>query len=405
MSGAGQSVSDARARPHLAAHPAGEHAEAPLGFDAVALLWRVWGPIPIILVLLDLTFGWYFWNIPKLTPRSADYGYQFVADVHRLRQPAPGGGLRVVAVGSSVSGSFDPHQVGRLLTGRLPVPVEVDRLLLPGIKPSDVRLFFATERAAMRPDVAVIVVNLVDFLNPSFERDLKEQVRYVLPPWRTLRERWDYIPVTGRLDLVAAGVSDLYRYRKAIRSALKDHAKWAWRCVRRGWVRYPPAVDGKIDTFLRFGDPTAPEFAARWNAELHGDSAFARRFRRYWELKVGLRDEAFQADGEYAELERLVREFSEHGTAVVVVNSPESPWILREYGEGQYYRAYRTFLAALSHRYANVSYADLSDALPPQDFNDWHHVNYIGTEKLGPTYAALIEASVSRRLALRPRDP
>jgi len=405
MSGPARPVSAAVARRLPPGHAAAEHVEAPLGFDASALLWRVWIPIPIILLLLDLTFGWYFWSIPKLTPRWADFGYQFVSDVHRLRQPPPGDAVRVVAVGSSVSGSFDPHQVGRLLVGRLPVPVAVDRLLLPGIKPSDVRLFFATERAAIRPDVVVIVVNLVDFLNPSFERDLKQQVRYVLPPWRTLRERWDYIPVTGRLDLVAAGVSDLYRYRKAIRSALKDHAKLVWRWARRGWSPYPPAVDGKIDTFLRFGEPMGSEFAVRWEAELHGDSAFARRFRRYRELKVGLRDEPFEADGEYAELEGLVREFSEHGTAVVVVNSPESSWILREYGDGPYYVAYREFFAALSRRYANVSYADLSETLPPQDFNDWHHVNYIGTEKLGPTYAALIEAAVSRRLALRPRDP
>jgi hypothetical protein len=405
MSGAVPPVSAAVGGQLPSGHATADHAAVPLGFDAAALLRRVWIPIPIILILLDVTFGWYFWSIPKLTPRSADYGYQFVSDVHRLRQPAPGRAVRVVAVGSSVSGSFDPSQVERLLAGRLSVPVEVERLLLPGIKPSDVRLFFAAERAAMRADVAVIVVNLVDFLNPSFERDLKQQVRYVLPPWHTLRERWDYIPLSGRVDLVAAGVSNLYRYRKAIRSALKDHAKLVWRWARRGWSPYPPAVSGKIDTFLRFGDPTAPDFAARWDAELHGDSAFARRFRRYWELKVGLRDEAFEVDGEYAELERLVREFSEHGTEVVLVNSPESPWILREYGDGPYYRGYRAFFAALGRRYAGVSYTDLSDALPPQDFNDWHHVNYVGTEKLGSTYAALIEAAVSQRLARRPVEP
>ena len=78
---------------------------------------------------------------------------------------------------------------------------------------------------------------------------------------------------------------------------------------------------------------------------------------------------------------------------------------MREYGDGPYYRGYRAFFAALSHRYANVSYADLSETLPPSDFNDWHHVNYVGTEKLGPTYAALIEAAVARRPAQGPREP
>ena len=36
---------------------------------------------------------------------------------------------------------------------------------------------------ALSPDVVVVLLNPLDFLNPSFERDLKPQVRYVLPPW------------------------------------------------------------------------------------------------------------------------------------------------------------------------------------------------------------------------------
>jgi hypothetical protein len=115
-----------------------------------------------------------------------------------------------------------------LLAATLPTtPVAVDRLLLPGIKPSDLRLFFATEGASLRPDVAVVLLNPLDFLNPSFERDLKPQVRYVLPPWETLRERSAFIPtISGKVDLALASVSNLYRYRKLIRAALEDHGRY-----------------------------------------------------------------------------------------------------------------------------------------------------------------------------------
>jgi hypothetical protein len=68
-----------------------------------------------------------------------------------------------------------------------------------------------------------MVFNLVDFLNPSFERDLKPDIRYVLPPWQALRERWKYVPsVAEKLELVVASVSNLYRYRRPIQSALEE---------------------------------------------------------------------------------------------------------------------------------------------------------------------------------------
>jgi len=482
-----------------------------------SLLWKVWLPIPVLLLLLELTFHLYFWNVPKLTGRSADYGYQFLLDVHRLQQPKPPGTVRVVAFGSSVTGSFDQYQVGSLVGAHEPdVPLEVHRLLLPGIKPSDSRIFFAAQREAIQPDVVVLIVNLVDFLNPSFERDLKEQVRYVLPPWETLRERGAYMTLGSKLDLVFAGSSDLYRYRKLIRSSLRDHLKLLPRWLRSraargaygiypdgyaaqrfalpvdgaatadleyyvapewiaqrgqvtlrfsaggrvvaqrnedqpGWktihlplalqherllevdadstwvpnasdarddwrllsvrlrqlpprhakagaapLRYPPVDERQMDTFLRFGDPLAGSLATRWAAMLQGDSEFAKRFRRYRELKVAARNQAFTARGEYGEFERLVRELSTSGTTVVIVNSPESPWILKDYGDSPYYRAYRAFFEGLT-RYSGVSFHDLSAVLPAEDFNDWHHVNYVGAVKIGPSYAQFISAALAAR--------
>jgi hypothetical protein len=482
-----------------------------------SLLWKVWLPIPILLLILEVTFHLYFWNIPKLTARSADYGYQFLLDVHRLQQPKPPGTLRVVAFGSSVTGSFDRYQVESLIAAREPnLRLEVHRLLLPGIKPSDSRIFFAAQGEAIQPDVVVLIVNLVDFLNPSFERDLKEQVRYVLPPWETLRERGAYMPFSSKLDLVLAGSSDLYRYRKLIRSTVRDHVKllprwlrsrsargaygiypdgyaaqhfalpldgaattdldyyvapeWiaqrgqvalnfsadgrvlahrnedhpGWRTIQlrvtpqhqrllevdadSAWVpqasdagddwrllsvrlrrfppthakvgaapfRYPPVDERQMDTFLRFGDPHAGSLAARWDALLQGDSEFAKRFRRYRELKVAVRDQAFPSGGEYGEFERLVRALSASGAAVVIVNSPESPWILKDYGDSPYYRAYRAFFQGLA-RYPGVSFHDLSDVLPAEDFNDWHHVNYVGAVKIGPSYAQFIAAALPNR--------
>ena len=121
-----------------------------------AHLLKAWLPVPLLLLLLDVTFPLWFWHVPKLTPISADYGYQFLVDAHELSAPPPAPGtVHILSVGSSIAGSFDAAQVRGLLSRALPdVPLDVHRLLLPGIKPSDLRLFFATDGATIRPDVA-----------------------------------------------------------------------------------------------------------------------------------------------------------------------------------------------------------------------------------------------------------
>ncbi|MBI1814307.1 MAG: hypothetical protein HYR72_04975 [Deltaproteobacteria bacterium] len=482
-----------------------------------ASAWRIWLPIPLLFLLLDVTFNLYFWRIPKLTGKSADYGYQFLVDLHRLHQPPPPATARVLAVGSSVSGSFDQFQIQRLLATQHPeLPADVHRLLLPGIKPSDYRLFFDTELDEIRPDVVVLMFNLVDFLNPSFERGLKQQVRYVLPPLATLRERAEYLSTASdKLDLVFAGSSNLYRYRKLVRSSLQDHAKvfthWLHDPSPRGgyggysdgymrqrfgvplaadaadrfdyyvhpeWLRqrggvtlrftldgqavaerveaeagwktlsltptgrgphllevvadstwnpragglnndvrllsvrlrqapptsattpmgpwrYPPVDEREPDDFLRVGGATGPEFVARWEDSLRGHGDFAHRFRRYRDAKLAVRDEIFAPTGEYAAIEHLVRGFSAHGAAVVLVNSPESPLILREYESSAYYRDYLAFFTRLAAEVPHVTFRDLSNALPVEDFNDWHHVNFIGTIRVAPTYVESVAAALA----------
>ena len=477
-----------------------------------ALLWEA-GLTLFLVLLLDLTFDLYFWRVPKLTPRSSDYGYQFLVDVRQLSQAKAAGRLRVVAFGSSVAGSFDAAQVQSLLRAAHPeVDFEVQRLLVPGIKPSDYRLFFAARGDVLGADVAVLPLNLVDFLNPSVDRGVKPQVRKVLPAWPTLREKWSELPaVDDRLDLVFAGASHLYRYRDLLVSAAVDHARWLLRWLRArpttaygffpdgyserrlgfsaadaaggeieyyvdpewirqrgqvrltatlhgapvaerlesapGWKRlhWQPGESGRLEMRLdsawnrRAGDgdddirllgvrlrPAPPDdwkrgtppveyppfrdapellrmgaargeaYVRRWQEILHADSEFARRMQAYYQAKTEVREETFDAGGEYAALRELVRYLVARGVAVVLVNNPESPLILPEYEDSQYYRAHRAFLRDLAAR-QGVHFHDLAAALPAEDFNDWHHVNYIGAIKLGPQYAAMVAAALPPR--------
>jgi hypothetical protein len=482
---------------------------------ARAVVLLAWSTALLGLVLLDVTFNQWFWRIPKLTPVSADYGYQFLVDARALAAAAKTPGVpRVLAIGSSVAGAFDPGQVERVLRAG-GTAADVHRLLLPGIKPSDLRLFFATDGATLDPDVVVVLLNPLDFLNPSFERDLKPQVRAVLPPGETLRQRGAFIStVAGKLDLAAAAVSNLYRYRTALRACLEDHLRWAWRWLRGtsttggfgwyadgftrqrfavpvapgsdgfdfyvdpawisqqgsvtlalsggggaplqhtvttpGWqhVTLPPGVaagdllyvsadsawspraagrgedvrllgvqlravppvppagaagplhyppDGRRapDPLLRMRGEQGDAFVARWQALLEADTEFGRRFRAYRDSKLAARETPVQGGGEYAELDRLVRGFTAQGARVVLINNPESELLRAQYVDSPYYRSYLEFLEGIAQRHPHTTVHDLGAALPIDQFNDWHHVNYIGAARLGPTYAALVRDALT----------
>jgi hypothetical protein len=479
----------------------------------------------LLLVSSDATFDLYFWRIPKVTSAFTDFGYEFLSTIHRLKAGKPGNAIRVVAFGSSAVFSFDEHQVANLIEAREPtVRLDVTRLLLPGAKPSDYRLIWDVEGAAMRADIVVVILNLADFLNPSFEAPLKEQVRYILPPWRTLMERHAFVGgISGQLDLTLASVSHFYRYRRLIRSCIQDHLKLALQGVTQarktggyglyadgyarqrcglplahvrdreleyyidpewiqqqgrvtlefsvdgrtvaervdtepGWKRvnigslttsgvldvvadsawtpraggldddvrllgvrlkqpslpsavnddvparpYSPVAHRQSNELLRIRDATGQEFALRWWQAMSADTPFGQQMRGYQREELSIRDRTFERRGEYVEIERLVANLSRRGTAVIVVNSPESPLILPGYQDTPYYHAHVQFLRELAEKYEGVRFYDLASALPMEDFNDWHHVNFVGVIKLGPRYAEFIRQAIADWRALRSR--
>jgi hypothetical protein len=190
--------------------------------------------LPIaLLIAADVAFPHYFWRIPKLTGRSADYGYQFLIELNRAVAPRPPDTPHVVAFGSSVTQSFEPYQIESLLTAADGRRVDVQRLFKPGMKPSDWSLLFRDLGAQFHPSLVLFIVTYQDFLNPSFDRELKKDVQYVLPPWATLRERGAQISdVSDRIDLLLASLSNFYRYRRPIRAAIQDHARAALQWLR-----------------------------------------------------------------------------------------------------------------------------------------------------------------------------
>jgi hypothetical protein len=144
------------------------------------------------------------------------------------------------------------------------------------------------------------------------------------------------------------------------------------------------------------GGARGAEFERRWRQAVEADDDFGRRVRAYRETKTAIRDQVFAVRGEFAALRDLVGDFVARGVAVVLVNNPESPLILGEYENTDFYRGYRAFLRGMAER-DGVFYHDLAAALPAEDFNDWHHINYIGAIKLGPRYAAMVAAALPSR--------
>lgn len=159
--------------------------------------------------------------------------------------------------------------------------------------------------------------------------------------------------------------------------------------------RYRSVVDGEIDGFLRMGGATGDDFARRWKETLEGETRFGERFRLYRDAKLELTGQPFVSGGEYEAVRELVEHFRALGSSVIVINTPESPWILDEYRERPYYQGYLGFLRELAASTDGVRFYDWSDALPPEDFNDWHHPSYIGAIKLGSRYADAVTAALT----------
>lgn len=478
-------------------------------------IWKIWVPVLLILVTLDVSFDGWFWRIPKVTGANADFGYQFLVDARPLYSAPDDEVRRVVAFGSSVSGSFDPRQVGTLLEVADPeTEYEVHRLLLPAAHPTDYVMYFEnTELPA--PDVVVILFNLVDFLFSGSDRDANPTLRYILPPRALLADRAEHMSLSGKLDLAVASMSELYRYRRPLRSALQDNARAAQRWLRssattgaygiledgytnrrfgfpvpegetftfryfvepewlmqRGVVRlrcyargklvaelretrsgwhsvdlplnagtehvdvvldstwsprvtggedlrllgvrlpddlieslkvgaktpyfYRPREPADTDTLMRMGGARGEEFLARWTETLEADTRFGHRFRVYRDAKRAVADREFAADAEYTAIAELTRFFTAAGADVLLVNTPESPLMLADYGGSEYYEGYREYFRDIAGHHPGAAFVDLSEILPAEDFNDLHHPNFVGSTKLGPVYADLVRGALGR---------
>jgi hypothetical protein len=103
----------------------------------------------------------------------------------------------------------------------------------PGIKPSDLRLFFATEvRGCDRTSRWCCSTRSTSSI--SFEAsEAASAVRAFTVGARGARRCSHHF---GKLELALASVGNLYRYRKLVRSSF-DHALLAWR-----WLRSRPAA-------------------------------------------------------------------------------------------------------------------------------------------------------------------
>lgn len=471
---------------------------------------KVWLPVLAVLLAADVSFDLWFWRIPKLTGTNADFGYQFLVDAQTLRADAADGRPRVVAFGSSVAGSFDPLQVASLLRAR-GEDADVHRLLLPAAHPTDYFLYFDAD-SSPPPAVVVILFNLVDFLFSGDARDVNPTLRYALPPLALWRERRGSLGVADHLDLLLASASDLYRFRRPLRSAVQDHARMLARWGRSrpidgpygihpdgfterrfglatgddGWLRLryhvaeewirqrgrvgitvesagrllaereqrhagwnvveirlpqrqrvdvtldstwsPRAAGGDdrrllgvrldpalvpegdtlrrapfrrrpleaadIDTFLRMGGERGEGYVQRWNEVMEAPTRFGQRFRVYRDAKRAVRDRPFVAEAEFRAVADLARLFVARGSRVVLINTPESPLMLAEYGSSAYYAAYRRYFADIAAAVEGVTFADLSEALGADDFNDLHHPTFVGAIQLGARYAEIVRRAL-----------
>jgi hypothetical protein len=160
-------------------------------------------------------------------------------------------------------------------------------------------------------------------------------------------------------------------------------------------LAYPPRFPQR--TFLRMGDAVGAAYLAGWEQALHADTADGQRFRSYEQEEIEATSQAFAVTQEYAALAQLVASLCQHGVAVVLTNSPESPLLLRRYERTAYYQGHLAFLRGLTAQCPGVQFEDLADALPVEDFNDWHHVNYIGAIRLGQHYADFVKQAMLDR--------
>ena len=154
--------------------------------------------------------------------------------------------------------------------------------------------------------------------------------------------------------------------------------------------RSPFLEEGELEPLLRIPGKRGAEADRAWDELLKADNHSARRMRSTWKAKADRRDQPFVAGKEYLSVQALVEHFRALGSRVILVSTPDHPHIRGDYADGSYYRGYREFFQSLA-RAPGVAFHDLGDALPAEDFNDGHHLNYVGVIKLGPRLAQMVE--------------
>jgi hypothetical protein len=471
--------------------------------------FRVWLPALLALLALDAAFPHFFWRIPRLWQppefgfSEGEWGYQIALERLRLLEPKAEGAVRVLAFGSSLAGALDPYQVEGLLRAGGAVPrAEVRRLRLPSVKPSEFLLLFEAEELPL-PDVAVILFNPVDFLDPADEGWVSPMLLYAGSPLTLWRARYDTLAASEQLDLALSQLSNLHRYYRQIGTCLSDLAlaaarRWlrppppgSWGIhadgytdrrfaleltanapleyfvapewiaqrgrirldfrsdgetlatrveTRSGWkslalpaparievvadsswspraagqgderllgvklrnppprsgsdgaepYRHPFLEEGEFEPLLRIPGKRGAEADRAWDELLHADTPSARRMRQVWKQKADLRDQPFVAGKEHLAVQALVEHFRVRGRRVILVSTPDHPQMRADFADGTYYRGYREFFRSLAS-VPGVAFHDLGDALPAEDFNDGHHLNYIGVIQLGPRFAQMVE--------------
>jgi hypothetical protein len=158
--------------------------------------------------------------------------------------------------------------------------------------------------------------------------------------------------------------------------------------------RYALKLPSDPDDFLRMGPARGQEFADKWSATLEEDNDFAHRFRLYRDVKMATRNRTFRPDGEFSAVREMVGQFTDANIRVVLVNTPENA-LLEGVTTSPWYQDYLEFFRGLQRDNPLVRFVDLHDTLPPEDLNDWHHLNFIGVTKLGPVFAQVLADEIA----------
>ncbi|MBI3395931.1 MAG: hypothetical protein HY042_08860 [Spirochaetia bacterium] len=103
---------------------------------------------------------------------------------------------------------------------------------------------------------------------------------------------------------------------------------------------------------------------------------------------------AFSEIPQARELRRFTRDT--RPSRLVVINNPEHPETLSEYGDSAWYAGYLKFMQSLSQD-PRVTFVDLSRMGDKVRFTDSHHLTYDGMDRMSPVYAKALAPLLAGR--------